>query len=336
MGKFKPSTPKPPQTRLELPRIHTNPTEIPVIDLTTPPSSVNLRFVEQGEGRARSTPGNDDNDLLETFVTSQESDLVMVAAHYPEISCLSQCTTSDVLRPAGPDNVSTPLVMLSYSTLHLNSDHVSAKLEFYQQELDSRRTQVQQSGSVHNATCYEPPPAPVYVPNPTQQQKNEIQETLALFGLSSLRALQFQAICAAIDHRDILILLPTGGGKSLCFQVPAIMAQYQVTFVFCPLVALILDQLKALLEVGIDAVRWGGNNADQGIVDQVTHAATRPRVVFLTPEKLHAGNTRDILRRLYMAGAINRFVVDEAQCIITWGREFRESVRAHHGIPMLT
>jgi ATP-dependent DNA helicase RecQ len=143
------------------------------------------------------------------------------------------------------------------------------------------------------------------------------------WGFDRLRPLQEQAIRAALDHRDSLVVMPTGGGKSLCYQVPPIVAQ-RTDVVVSPLISLMKDQVDGLRECGYPAVAL--HSALTAEERRRAHAAIAEgscRLIFVSPERVL---TPDFLA-LSRKSNIRAFAVDEAHCISHWGHDFRRDYR---------
>ena len=157
------------------------------------------------------------------------------------------------------------------------------------------------------------------------------------FKLSHFRKNQLECITATLDGKDVFYLAPTGGGKSLCYQLPALCKTGKTqgtTFVISPLLSLIEDQVSTLRKKGIHAFRLI-NSAD---ASEAYDAMPRLRkgeslpLVYTTPEKLlSSNNVQDIVVQLHKEKQLARFVVDEAHVIGGW-RVWRESVSScfHH------
>ena len=159
-----------------------------------------------------------------------------------------------------------------------------------------------------------------------------------VYGYADFRPGQDAVIQSVLDDRDCLVLMPTGGGKSLCYQIPA-MVRPGTGIVVSPLIALMQDQVAALRQMGVAAaflnstLPWFeqteiANRVGNGDLD----------LLYLAPERLLQEDTLALLER----SPVNLFAIDEAHCVSQWGHDFRQDYLGLHvlaerfpGIPRL-
>ncbi|KAI8819999.1 P-loop containing nucleoside triphosphate hydrolase protein [Fimicolochytrium jonesii] len=170
-----------------------------------------------------------------------------------------------------------------------------------------------------------------------------------IFKLEDFRTNQVEAINATLQGKDCFVLMPTGGGKSLCYQLPAVVPTGKtngMTLVVSPLLSLITDQVQQLNAKGVMAIPLTGtltNEQRDRVYAEIYAPNSDVRLIYVTPEMImNSGKFQDLVKHLHERGKLARLVIDEAHCVSQWGHDFRPDYknlgnfrRQYPGLPVM-
>ena len=292
--------------------------------------------------RKQDKKSQDDNDNNETFSASS------LSKHQkrPKVSATATRSRNETfIKSNVSSNCSTKKIETSHDSINSNR-----KKQVYEKSDTLTRTNASTTSMISSSSCFASEKSnsksvPIEATKQTsitsslspdqlyQKAMSILQQT---FQLDSLRKLQPIAVRSVLEGKSQLIIMATGGGKSLCYQLPALVLQ-GLTIVISPLIALMTDQVNALHSKGIHAdfissAKTAAEN--KTVLDTLKQMAglkkkekkvKKLKLLYVTPESMQTARFQKVLKALNQAKQLSFLAIDEAHCLSTWGHDFRKA-----------
>ncbi len=291
--------------------------------------------------RKQNKKSQDDNDNNETFSASSLSK----QQKRPKVSATATRSRNETNKSNMSSNCSTQKFETSHDSINSNR-----KKQVYEKSDTLTRTNASTTSMISSSSCFASEKSnsksvPIEATKQTsitsslspdqlyQKAMSILQQT---FQLDSLRKLQPIAVRSVLEGKSQLIIMATGGGKSLCYQLPALVMQ-GLTIVISPLIALMTDQVNALHSKGIHAdfissAKTAAEN--KAVLDTLKQMAglkkkekkvKKLKLLYVTPESMQTARFQKVLKALNQAKQLSFLAIDEAHCLSTWGHDFRKA-----------